>query len=169
MTRLAHRALMALALLTLSVAARESVAETVPYHAIGIGAYSPINGDYSGSGIGTPIGAHTFYGNVAVWPTSNPLVFQFASTVDQETVDCNGDTITFSSSGQVQLIPLNKTNTIFSAIWTGQFVVTGGTGRFANAQPAAKPLSVIAINDPFMLTDPVWNFFWTLDGSIRLP
>jgi len=154
-----------LTIITLSAAARESVAETVPYHAIGIGAYSPSNGNYRGSGVGTPLGRHTFHGIVAVSPTSNPMVFEFASTVDQETVDCNGDTITFSSSGQVQLIPLDSTYTTFPAIWTGHFVVTGGTGRFAHVRPAAKPLSVIAINDPFMLTDPMWNFFGHLTAA----
>ena len=67
------------------------------------------------------------------------MVFNWYSTALQETIAANGDQLYFSASGQVQLIPLAIPGT-FSAIWTGDFVVVGGTGRFANAGPAAQPL-----------------------------
>jgi hypothetical protein len=168
MTRLAQRAAVMLSIVTLSVAARESFAQTIPYNAVGTGTYSPINGDYSGAGVGIPLGKLTFFGNVATVPTADPLVFDWESTVDQETIAANGDTIFFSSSGQVELIPLDSTGTTFSAIWTGQFVVTGGTGRYAHAKPAAKPLSVIAVNLPFTFAEAEWHFVWTLNGAIKL-
>ena len=143
-------------------------AQTIPYRTTGIGVYSPSSGNYGGSGAGVPLGRLTFSGNVAVFPTANPLVFDFYSTIPQETLGASGDMIYFTSSGQVELIPLNSQSTIYSAIWTGQFVVAGGTGRFANVGPAAHPLSVIAINVPFTFADPEWTFFWGLDGSIEL-
>jgi hypothetical protein len=157
-----------LTITTLSATARGSLAQTVPYKTSGTGVYSPSTGDYSGSGVGTFLGKHTFFGNVAITPTGNPLVFDFQGTVPQETIAANGDMIFFSLSGQVELIPLNSTFTTFSAIWTGEFVVDGGTGRFANSRPAAQPLAVIAINDPFTFADPVWTFSWELDGSTEL-
>ncbi len=143
-------------------------AQIVPYEAIGTGVYSPLTGEYTGSGLGTPLGRHTFVGYVATSPTANPLVFNFKSTVPQMTVAANGDTIDFTSSGQVQLIPLDQTMTTFTAIWTGEFVVVGGTGRFANVEPGRKPLQVIALNDPFTFEDPAWAFSWFLGGTIDL-
>ncbi len=157
-----------LTVITLFAIASQSQAQTVPYRTAGIGVYSPVTGDYSGSGVGIPVGRHTFSGNVAVLPTANPLVFDFYSTVPQQTIAANGDMIYFSLSGQVEFIPLDSKSTVYSAIWTGEFVVVGGTGRFANVGPAAHPLSVIAINVPFTFADPEWTFFWTLDGSIEL-
>jgi hypothetical protein len=147
---------------------RESLAQTVAYKTSGTGVYSPLTGDYSGAGVGTRLGAHAFFGNIATSPTANPLVFDFYSTVDQETIAANGDKVFFSFSGQVTLIPLDATFTTFSAVWTGEFVVQGGTGRFANAKPAAEPLKVIATNDPFTFADPEWSFSWQLSGEIKL-
>jgi hypothetical protein len=161
-------AMVILTVMTLSATVRESFAQTVPYKASGTGVYSPTSGHYSGSGVATHLGKHKFLGNIATFPTDNPLVFDFVGTVPQTTIAANGDTIFFSLSGQVELIPLDSTFTTFSAKWTGEFVVVGGTGRFANVGPAAQPLQVIAINDPFTLADPAWTFSWELDGSIEL-
>ena len=157
-----------LSLAILSATIRESQAHTVPYKAKGTGIYSPVTGNYSGSGDGTPLDEHTFFGNIKISPTANPLVFDFHSTVDQTTIAEDGDEIFFSVSGQVELVPLDSTFTTFSAIWTGHFVVTGGTGRFAGAKPASQPLEVIAINDPFTFADPQWTFSWELAGKIQL-
>jgi len=157
-----------LAVVTLSAIAGRSYAQTVPYKSAGTGIYSPISGDYSGSGVGTHLGHQTFFGNVAIVSNPSPLVYGFQSTVPQVTIAANGDKIFFSSYGEVQLIPLDNTFTMFSAVWSGKFVVEGGTGRFANVGPAAEPLDVIAINDPFALTDPEWSFSWTLTGKISL-
>jgi hypothetical protein len=81
-----------------------------------------------------------FSNHIETSPTANPVVFDFNSTVDQETIAANGDKVFFSFSGQVTLIPLDATFTTFSAVWSGEFVVQGGTGRFANAKPAVDPL-----------------------------
>jgi hypothetical protein len=118
--------------------------------------------------VGTHLGRHTLSGNVATSPTANPLVFDFFLTVPQETVAANGDTLLFSGTGEVELIPLDATYTTFVAIWEGDFVVEGGTGRFAGAQPADEPVRVVAINDPFTLLDPEWSFSWELTGRIVL-
>jgi hypothetical protein len=168
MFRMPQQAMLILAVVTLATTAGESQAQSVAYKTHGTGVYSPITGAYSGSGEGTHLGAHTFFGNVATSPTDNPLVFNFFSTAPQETIGANGDKLYFTSSGQVTLIPLDATFTTFSAIWTGDFVLVGGTGRFANAGPAAQPLRVIAINDPFSLSDPEWSFTWELSGRIVL-
>ena len=149
-------------------AADTSFAQTVPYKASGDGFYSPVTGDYGGTGDATHLGLHTFLGDIATAPTAHPLVFLWESTAPQETVAANGDTIFFSAAGIVELIPLDETFTTFSAIWTGEFVVEGGTGRFADVQPAAEPLSVMAINDPFTFADPEWTFAWELNGEINL-
>jgi hypothetical protein len=157
-----------LTLLTSNAVLGVARAQSVPYFAVGTGAYSPVNGDYGGKGIANLLGAHTFLGNVTTSPTANPMVFNFVSTVPQVTIGAGGERINFTSSGQVTLIPLDHTFTRFSAIWTGDFVVVGGTGRFAHARPAAQPLHVIAINDPFTFADPVWSFCWELTGRIVL-
>lgn len=168
MTRMRQLTTVILSIAILSATIRESLAQTVPYKTKGTGIYSPVTGDYSGSGTGTHMGAHTFFGNIAISPTANPFVFDFHSTVDQTTIAANGDILFFSVSGQVELVPLDSTFTTFSAIWTGDFVVTGGTGRFAGAKPASQPLAVIAINDPFTFADPQWSFSWTLTGQIKV-
>src|SRR5262249_53360539 len=139
------------------------------YRTHGTGSYSPGTFGYGGVGVGPHLGRHTFAGVVATSPTANnPLVFDFSLMVPQETVAANGDKLFFSGSGQVEFIPLDDTFTTFVAIWEGDFVVVGGTGRFAGAQPADEPLRVVAINDPFSLLDPVWSFSWELTGRIVL-
>jgi hypothetical protein len=143
-------------------------AQTVAYQAFGTGSFSPASGDYGGAGLGTHLGKQTYAGNVAVFPTAHPLVFDWALTAPQESVSADGDKVFFAAFGTVELIPLDATFTVFSAVWTGDFIVVGGTGRFANVQPADEPLAIVAVNDPFLLTDPVWTFAWTLEGEIRL-
>jgi hypothetical protein len=168
MTPLARPAVIVLSFMALWVTAGVSHAQIVPYKASGTGVYTPSTGDYSGPGVATHMGQLTYVGNVAVFPTSNPLVFDFQSTVDQETIGATGDKIFFSFSGQVELIPLDDVFTTFSAVWSGEFVVEGGTGRFARVGPADEPLQVVATNDPFTIADPEWTYTWTVDGKIKL-
>ena len=149
-------------------AASDSQAQSVSYQTHGTGQYSPGTGDYGGLGVGTHLGRHVFSGNVGTSPTANPLVFDFVLTVPQETVSADGDVLYFRGSGQVQLIPLDSTFTTFTAIWEGDFVVEGGTGRVAGAGPAEAPLHVVAINDPFTFLDPEWSFSWELTGRVVL-
>jgi hypothetical protein len=158
----------AVVLVALSAGIRESCAGEVPYKTKGTGTYTPANGDFSGSGTGTHMGNHTFSGNVITMPTTDPLVYNFSLTSPQQTVAANGDTLYFSGTGQVQLIPLDSTFTTFTAVWTAQYVVVGGTGRFANAGPGDQPLQAIATNNPFTFSDPEWTFSWTIDGGIVL-
>jgi hypothetical protein len=167
MTGMRRLTVAVLAVVILGAAGRESLAQVVPYKASGSGDYSPSTGDYGGAGHGTHVGKLTFFGNVATEP-AGLLKYTFQSTVPTTTVAANGDTIVFTTSGTVQLIPLDSTYTTFSAVWTGEFVVIGGTGRFANVGPADRPLRVTAINDPFTFADPEWTFSWDLDGSIVL-
>lgn len=145
-----------------------ATAQVVPYRASGMGVYDPISGDYGGSGVATHLGRHTLFGNVVFEPTGIPGVFDF--TIDsknpQVTTAADGSRIFFSGSGLVVLQPV--TETVFTATWSGNFVVEGGTGRFANVSPGPQPLSVVAINQPFTFNDPQWFFNWTLQGSIRL-
>jgi hypothetical protein len=166
--RTTRRPLVVLTVVALSASAGECLAQIVPYKTSGTGIYSPVTGDYSGSGVGTHMGLHTFLGNVAISPTANPFVFDFHGTAPQKTIAADGDHLFFDFSGQVVLIPLDPTFTTFSAIWTANFVVVSGTGRFAHAGPAADPVLAIAINDPFTFTDPAWSFSWELTGKIRL-
>jgi hypothetical protein len=168
MNRTPQRAVLALAAMILSTLVSESLAQSVAYKTHGTGVYTPTTGDYSGPGVGTHLGAHTYFGNIITSPTDNPFVFNFQSTVPQETIAASGDKLYFSSTGQVELIPLDGTFTTFSAIWTGEFVVVGGTGRFSGAKPDAQPLQVVAINDPFTFSDPEWTFSWELSGRIVL-
>jgi hypothetical protein len=157
----------AVVLVTLCSAAGESRAQVVPYKARGTGgSYSPITGFYSGTGLATHLGNLTFHGYVTTAPTPDPFVFTFESNGPTTTVAANGDTILFTTSGTVQLF--TPDGITFTAIWSGEFVVVGGTGRFANVSPGPEPLQVVAINDPFTFTEAEWTFSWTIDGSITL-
>jgi hypothetical protein len=160
--------MVALMITMMAANARDSLAQVVPYKTMGTaGVYSPITGEYSGFGIGTHMGKHSFVGKIAVTPTANPLVFTFQSVVPQEAVSADGAKFYSNLSGQVQLVPINPP--IFSARWTGQFVVVSGTDRFANVQPGPEPLQIIAVNHPFnILTDPLWKFDWEVNGQIEL-
>ena len=157
----------AVVLVTLSANARESFAQVVRYKASGTDAsYSPLTGYYSGAGRATHLGKVTVFGYVTTSPTANPLVYTFESNGPTTTVNAHGDSILFTVSGTVELSTVDGVT--FTAIWSGEFVVVGGTGRFANVGPGPEPLQVVAINEPFTFADPEWTFSWTVDGSITL-
>ncbi len=99
--------------------------------------------------------------------TENPLVQDFVNPVPQVIIAANGDELWITLSGQVTLEP--QGGTLFTAVWSGEGVVEGGTGRFANAMPGAQPLKVTAVNAPFDIAkDAEWSFSWTLEGPIVL-
>ena len=165
------------AIIILTASARDSFAQTVPYKTMGKNAvYTPSTGDYGGFGVGTHMGKHSFFGNVTVKPDpnepNNPLKGTFMTTPDtvQEVTAADGSKFFSKFSGKVQLkfmgVVPNTTIPIFTARWEGQFVVVGGTGRFANVKPAAQPLQVIAVNHPFTFLDQQWYFDWEIDGQI---
>jgi hypothetical protein len=143
-------------------------AQMVPFHAEGeMAEYSPVTGEYTGGGRGTHIGDHMNTGQVgSIVPTGNPGEFFWVTAEPHIITAADGSTISLVGVGVVQLIPLG--NDEFSAIWSAEFVVQGGTGRFANVKPGDGPIAVEAINDPFFLNDPVWTFSWTFDGTINL-
>ncbi len=157
-------------------AASQSDAQTIPFWAFGTNSsYFPAadgsGGPYEGIGFGFPLGIHFVSGNLAVTPTDDPLVFDWETTEPQISIGFLGS-ILFESVGSVQLIPeLDQTGNptgVFTAEWTADFTVVGGTGLFSSVQPAGRPLRVVAVNEPFRLSDPEWKFSWTLNGRIRL-
>jgi hypothetical protein len=157
----------AVALVSLGASTRDCFAQVVPYKARGTGAsYNPLTGFYSGTGQATHLGHIKYSGDVAFAPTADPLVYTFQSNGPTTTVAANGDAILFTTSGTVQLFTFDGIS--FTAIWSGEFVVVGGTGRFANVGPGPQPLQVVAINEPFTFADPEWIFSWAIDGSITL-
>ena len=157
-------------LISLFAADKAIQAQTIPYFAVGKNAKyssqaSDNPGDYSGFGIGFPLGIHFFQGNVETFDTDNPLVLTWESTQPQFTFGFLG-AIFFDASGSVELMTKDGVN--FTAVWNGEFEVVGGTGLFRFVKPAEEPLQVVAVNNPFQLTDPEWTFDWRLTGSIRL-
>ena len=163
-------------LFSFCVAVEQSNSQSIPFWAFGTnGSYFPAadgsGGPYEGFGFGFPLGVHFVTGNLAVIPTDDPLVFDWVTTEPQLSMGIFGS-ILFESEGSVQLIPEldgggNPTG-VFTAEWTADFTVVGGTGLFSSVQPAGRPLKVVAVNEPFTLADPEWNFSWTLVGRIRL-
>jgi hypothetical protein len=141
-------------------------AQVVPFKSKGTGIYSPWTGEETARGTGTHAGAIVGFGKVAVTPTG-PLTATFESTVPHVLEAADGSRLLFDFSGEVELIPLTPDFSLFTAVWTGDFVLIGGTGRFANTS-ASEPLTMVAVNNPFSLLDPEWTFAWTLDGRIRL-
>ena len=156
-----------LATLVLSAAARESGALSVADYTHGTGSYSPATGDYSRVSVGSHLDRHTLRGNVATSPRVNPLVFDFLLAAPQETVGANGDTLLFSGTGQVELIPLDATYTTF--LRSGRVTSWSWAERVDwPAQPADDPLHAVALNDPLTFLDPKWSFSWELTGRIVL-
>ena len=146
-----------------------SEAQVVPFQARGDNAqYSPVTGEYSGIGRGTHVGLHANRGQIdlPIVPTGNPGQFHWVTAEPHVITAADGSTISLAGTGLVQLIPLAEG--LFSAVWRANFVVQGGTGRFANVGPGNGTIVVEAINDPFLLSDPIWTFSWTFNGTIDL-
>ncbi len=164
---LATAAALVFALLSMT---QTSFGQIVPFLAHGQRAlYSPCTALTTATGHATHMGRITASGAVIPFPTSDPLVLDWTA-VNYEMTAANGDQLFFEGGGTVQFIPLPSG--MFTASWSGEFTVTGGTGRFANAGPGHAPLQVIAVNDPLNLPaecpDDVWTYSWALVGDIDL-
>ena len=148
-----------------------------PVRGFGNGVYTPnaagTGGDYEGTGLSTVLGFSRFVGTVEITGVdpnnSNILYWQNRGqgTADEE-FQINRTffgNLKSRVSGQVTLIPMDPAGTTFTAVWTGQFEFVGGTGFYRNASGFAD---VVAVNLPFQLTDPEWDFLWSWEGKMRL-
>ena len=101
--------------------------QVVPFHASGEGAiYSPETGDTSGPGKATHMGRVFGSGIAAPGVDLGNGLFEWSAT-DYSLRAANGDEIFLEGGGLVQFIPIQ--GSLFFAVWTGDFNVTGGTGR----------------------------------------
>lgn len=160
----------AVTLVALSLSVQNVYGQVVPYKSGGVNAvYSPQTGDFSGFGLATHLGKNSFQGNVAAAPTGQ-LTAAFKSTTQTVVVGASGDQLHLKLLGEVQFVPLynSASGPVFSAVWSGQAVVLGGTGRFANVKPGPQALTLYAVNDPFTFKDEQWTFSWRIAGMIRL-
>ena len=145
-----------------------SSAQLVPYHVIGTGGIDPVTGDFAGPAKGFNLGELTVGGN-AVVDGLDPQNGDFEGvwTADVTDVATNGDELNLVGSGTITLKPLG--GTMFEAVWSGEWTVTGGTGRFENAEPGPKPIRMVAVNDPFdIVSDPIWYFSYEKVGEFDL-
>lgn len=164
-------------LLAMVVMNQTSFAQTVPFKARGVDAtYNTETAATSGVGQGTHVGRLFGAGMAipgdAVDEVNSPGLFYW-NAVNYSVTAANGDKIFFNGGGTVQFIPI--AGSTFYAVWSGDFNVVGGTGRFAKVGPATSPISVVATNDPFELDamgaplpGAIWTYSWTLDGEIDL-
>ena len=159
--------LMALAVLTCATA-QNAYGQLVPYKAQGKNAvFFPATGAFSGVGVATHFG-RSVHSGALVTVSTGPLTANFESTSPLVVTAASGDTLLLRMQGQVEFVPLDSSLTVFTAVWSAQANVVGGTGRFANVKPGPQPLSVVATNEPFRLTDPQWKFSWQFSGNFRL-
>ncbi len=146
-----------------------SNAQVVPFHAGGSNAvYDPNTAMTIASGNATYMGKIKASGFAVPTPTEDPLVLEWTAVGFQLTA-ANGDQLFFDGSGVVNLIP--QGGDLFTAVWTADFFVVGGTGKFANASSTSEPLQVIAVNDPFLLPPApgdIWTYAWSMNGKIDL-
>jgi hypothetical protein len=164
-----------IAVLACVAATQTSSAQVVPFKSTGTNnAYMPTsaNGGLFG-GIGQTSHMGRTSGNGEVLSLSEPnedLEIEWTGAGDF--VAANGDTICYEGGGVVTLIPIgvdaDTGEVIFIANWQAEFSITGGTGRFENVGNGSAPLAVLAINDPFKLSDPVWTYSYEIVGDIDL-
>jgi hypothetical protein len=142
-------------------------AQVVPFKASGKNATyaQPFAG---GDGSTWSVGQATHMGRMVGYGRALPTgVGNNWTTVGDYTLTApNGDSIFMNGGGTVETFDLG--GGLFFAIWTGQFQVVGGTGRFANVGPGTAPIDVVAINEPFTFADPTWIYSWSLRGDIDL-
>ena len=147
---------------------QSSNAQIVPYRVTGTGGVDPVTGDFGGTSKGLHLGKFTFSGNALVVGL-DPLNGDFEGTwtaVDTQ-VAANRDELHLVGNGTITLIPL--VGTMFEAVWSGEWTVTGGTGRFKNAGPGPEPIQMVAVNDPFdIVSDPIWYFSYEKVGEFDL-
>ena len=152
-------------------------AQVVPFHASGDNAvYDPGSGATSGFGQATHMGK-TFGSGFAGpgGPTGNPGEFTWTA-IHYVFEAANGDQICLEGGGLLQFVPLPELGPgYFSAIWSGEFDVLGGSGRFESVGPASDPIDVVATNYPFQLDElgqplpgDIWTYYWEMSGEIDL-
>lgn len=127
------------------------LAQVVPYRVEGTGSVDPATGAFGGPSIGLHMGQMTYSGNITSQVPTGP--FTVAWTAVDTQVAADGSTISLSGAGTATIIPISFP-TVY-AVWSGQWTVTGGTGRFANVQNVGGPIQMVALNDPFDVTDNV--------------
>lgn len=147
------------------------LAQEVPFKASGQKAiYNPATAFTTATGKATHMGRIT--GSGVAFPSADlgNGLFEWTA-LNYELTAANGDQILFEGGGLVQFIPIE--GNLFYAVWSGEFTVTGGTGRFRNVKPGSAPIEVIAINDPFELDEfgnalpgDTWTYSWELNGTI---
>lgn len=142
----------------------------------GTGAFFPATGYFFGPGTSTPLGGLIYNGTLEL-KEIQPLKFRFENAgrgtdneIFHESIYEDGSTLSARFRGIVELDPVlddegNPTGQ-FTAEWTGNWVIVGGTGQFRGAKGSFR---VTAINDPFFLTDFAWNFSWSWTGNIVVP
>lgn len=142
-------------------------AQIVPFQASGSDAtyLQPFIG---GNGSTYSLGSGTHMGNLVGYGQALPTGVgnNWATIGDYTLTAANGDSIYMNGGGTIDVYPLG--GDMYYAVWSGQFNVVGGTGRFANVGPGTAPIDVVAVNEPFTFADPVWVYSWTLSGDIDL-
>lgn len=140
-------------------------AQIVPFYSSGENnRYTPADAAFGGDGKTLHMGKSSGEGIAIPIPTEDDFVLDWIGAGSFEAA--NGDKIFFEGGGQVFLVPIG--GDMFTASWVGEFHITGGDGRFENVGPGTAPLSVIAINHPFSLTDPVWLYDYEISGDMDL-
>ena len=158
--------------------AHNAFAQQVPYKASGTDAqYSPFTGYYEGTGTGTHVGKHSFFGSVDLplvplpLPEDEPDVFfRAAFTGSQIIVAANGDILAGDFDGEVKLRFFNPLvpEEFATGRWEADLDIDpdSSTGRFAKA---SGTLTLVADNPPFNpFIDPVYPFDWTVKGKFDL-
>jgi hypothetical protein len=142
-------------------------AQVVPFKSSGSDA-TYANPFAGGDGSTYSLGRATHMGRIEAGGIALPTGVgnNWVTVGDYALTAANGDTIYMNGGGTVDTFDLG--GGLFFAIWTGQFNVVGGTGRFANVGPGTAPLEVVAINEPFTFADPTWIYSWSVQGDIDL-
>ncbi len=128
----------------------------------------PEAGWYSGVGTVSHMGKVDLVGQVlfAGEPEGNVYPVAFTEGTLFAT-DQDGDRIEFGvvpgSNPTVTLVPAGD---LFTAAWTVQMKVIGGTGKYEDV--TSGPLDVSAVNEPFNLSDPTLIYSWKIKGKIDL-
>jgi opacity protein-like surface antigen len=158
--------------------ASESFGQVVPFNGKGRNATYDVNalalgangtGDFSGTGQMTQLGLCSVSGNAVVEEPLDGTELLWSVDFPKGAVIANKHgTITLEQTGNasVEFIPI--AGGLFTATWSVDFSVTGGTGKYAGAG-APAPLKVSAVNDPFQLGQAELTYSWTIEGAINLP
>ena len=161
-----------LALVAVASFCSSADAQIKRYKSKGVGTYNPFNAEYDTYGRSN-FGFIVGEGTAIPIPTANPFVSNWVTNGEVKETYIDGSEIFFTGGGTVEIIPLF--GAWHTAVWTGEFVVTRGTGRFANAGPGSVNNKVVAVNLPFRLNPDgtplpgdTWNFVFEVTGEIDL-